>query len=125
MILSVKLRLKFSTTVGTNPFTTHGNLAVDLNKGPFNGDATLQNADFQASASKSGGLTVPNTPVSGWYSASLSSTNFSYINLIGVTQLRLRFALDDNDDLNEDYIAFNSGNATADRPQLIITYSIP
>jgi hypothetical protein len=125
VIQSVKLRLKYRAVTGTNPYSTHGNLTVDLKNGAFSGDRTLQAADFQASASKTGVMSVPNTPVNGWYSASLGSGNFGSISLLGVTQFRLRFVLDDNDDLGDDFIAFNSGNALSDRPQLIVTYSVP
>ena len=48
------------------------------------------------------------------------------INKVGVTQFRLRFTLDDNDDMGNDYIKFFSGNSTdANRPALIITYYLP
>jgi hypothetical protein len=124
-ILSVQLRLKFQRIVGTDPFTTHGNLTVDLNKRPFSGSSVLQKTDFEAAAGMPDAFVIPNTPVAGWYSVTWNSSNFSFIELTGVTQLRLRFVTDDNDDLSADYIAFVSGNATSNRPQLIITYSLP
>jgi hypothetical protein len=53
-----------------------------------------------------------------------------YINklttLSGLTQIRLRFKLDDNNNTVANYISFYSGNATlANRPQLIIEYYVP
>jgi len=126
VIISVQLNLKLMSSVGTNPFTTHGNLLVDLRKGTFSGSSALQVNDFQASASKSAGMTVGSAPVAGWYSGVLSNLNFGFIKLTGATQLRLRFQKDDNDDMGADYLAFYSGNAaTTDRPQLVITYYIP
>ena len=126
VIISVQLNLKLMSQVGTDPFTTHGNLLVDLRKGTFSGSSALQVNDFQASASKSAGLTMGSTPVAGWYSGMLSNLNFGFINLTGATQMRLRFQKDDNDDMSADYLAFYSGNAaTTDRPQLVITYYIP
>jgi Fe2+ transport system protein FeoA len=39
-----------------------------------------------------------NSSLNGWYSKAFNSTNFTYINLLGVTQFRLRFSKDDNND---------------------------
>ena len=69
---------------------------------------------------------IRNTPSGNWYSTSFSSAVFQYINLRGITQLRLRFTKDDNDDGGADYLKFYSGNAIASyRPQLIIVYYVP
>ena len=66
------------------------------------------------------------TPTPGWYSKNLPAGVLTYINKVGVTQLRLRFAVDDNGDLAADFIKFYSGNAPAtNRPKLIIQYYIP
>lgn len=44
----------------------------------------------------------------------------------GLTQLRLAFAKDDNNDRGADYLKFSSGNAAAaSRPALVIGYSLP
>ncbi|MCJ7723072.1 MAG: hypothetical protein MUP03_02965, partial [Anaerolineales bacterium] len=87
----------------------------------------LQLIDFQAVASKSGAGTIQNTPVSGWYSSDLGSSAFTYINLTGITQFRLRFKIDDNDDQDADYLKFYSGNhATISlRPLLVMKYYVP
>jgi hypothetical protein len=56
----------------------------------------------------------------------LKAENLGFISKVGVTQFRLRFAKDDDDDLSADYIKFFSGNASdADRPMLIVTYFVP
>jgi hypothetical protein len=111
--------------VGTNPLSTHGNLMMDILKGAFGGSNALQLVDFQAAASKSG-VIIPNTPSAGWYVRSLPANTLTFINKVGVTQIRLRFALDDNDDLAADFMKFFSGNAIAtNRPQLIIQYYVP
>ena len=70
--------------------------------------------------------TISATPVNGWYGTALSATAFPYINLTGPTQFRLRFALDDNNDLGADLIRFYSGNAAvAIRPILLVQYTVP
>jgi hypothetical protein len=68
---------------------------------------------------------VTNTPTSNWYSGAFSSTSLGCFNRTELTQLRLRFALDDNN-LTANYLRFASGNAiTTSRPQLIISYYVP
>jgi hypothetical protein len=128
VITSVTLKIKQAGVVGTNPFSTLGNILVDIRTGAFSSSAALQLNDFQAAASKNGALTFTNSPVSGWYSKALTSTNFSYINKAGVTQFRLSFAKDDNNNAVADYLTFYSGDFTTtpgNRPVLIITYYLP
>lgn len=112
---------------GTNPFTTHGKVAVDIKKGAFSGNNALQLNDFKAGASKNAAGVIKNNPVSNWYSVLFGSGNFTYIHKTGVTQMRLRFQKDDNDDNGADYMKFYSGNyaTSADRPQLIVKYYVP
>ena len=49
------------------------------------------------------------------------------MNLTGHTQFRLRFELDDDDDLGADYLSFYTGDTAVatDRPELIISYYLP
>jgi hypothetical protein len=112
--------------MGTDPFSTHGGLKVDIRKPYFGSAAALSLSDFQTASSLNAVATFTNTPVGGWYSTKLSATAFPYINLTGPTQFRLRFARDDNDDRSSDYLKFYSGNAAAGyRPTLIIEYQLP
>ena len=127
VIKSVTLKIRGAGVVGTDPFTTHGNILVDVRKGAFSGNAALQLQDFQALASRNGVLTMKNNPVGGWYSGAMGAANFAYINKTGLTQFRLRFAEDDNDDRASDYLKFHSGDCAtaAYRPKLIVTYITP
>jgi len=126
VITKVTLKVKKQAVVGTNPFTTHGPLKAAIRKPYFGSAVTLANGDFQAAASLSSGTTFGSTPVSGWYSAVSTSAVYPYISKTGTTQFRLRFTLDDNDDLGADYLRFYSGNAgAAYRPQLIVEYYVP
>ena len=81
-------------------------------------------SDFQAAADKYAVGVIQNNPAGSWYWSLLDVTAFPFINLTGVTQFRLGFQLDDNDDLDSDYIKFFSGNSksAADMPQLLIKY---
>jgi hypothetical protein len=63
---------------------------------------------------------------SSWYSAPFSDANLLLINKAGVTQFRLFFDKDDNDDRGSDYMKFFTGNSIdANKPELIVTYSVP
>lgn len=128
-ITSVKLKIKRQGLVGTNPFTTHGKLVLDMRKPFFGVGAVLAAADFQAGAvAPAGKLNAgqfSSTPVSGGkaYQATLPASSFQFINKTGTTQFRLRFTLDDNDDNSADVMMFFSGNSIlSERPELEVQY---
>jgi hypothetical protein len=126
VITKVILRIQRQTVVGTDPFTTHGDIWVDIREGAFKNDILLQPSDFQAMVSTRTRGLIQNNPAGNWFSTNLLSTTFRYINVSGSTQFRLRFALDDNNDLGADFIRFFSGNAAAaNRPKLVIQYYVP
>jgi predicted outer membrane repeat protein len=128
VITSVTLKVKKSAIVGGgNPVTAFGGFMVDIKKGFF-GAATLQVSDFQAAASKSYGP-FNTALVGGWYSINLT-TGKAYINKLatssGLTQIRLRFKSDNNNNALANYLSLYSGNAPmASRPRLVITYIVP
>lgn len=132
VITQAKLKLtKQSVVGGGNPFTIFQGLRIDMRKGFFSTAASLQNADFQASASKPGLGAFNPTPSGSVYTISLPSTAYPYVNKLstnaGLTQLRLRFTLDDNGNNAINTISFYSGNysMSGSRPQLIITFHVP
>ncbi len=127
VITEATLKIMQQGLVGTNPFSTHSGLLVDIREPYFGTSAALQVGDFQATSSRNLVAVFGAGPVSGWYNTVLSSAGNAFVNRTGATQLRLRFALDDNNDLGADYMLFHSGNATNSgrRPQLLITYYIP
>lgn len=128
VVIRVILRIKKHSVTGTDPFTTHLKIAVDIHKGVFSNSGALQATDFQAAANKPDVGLIPNNPQpGGWYAVRLSPAAQPYVNLTGPTQLRLRFQLDDDNDAATDFIRFYSGNAAAatDRPVLVIEYYVP
>ena len=132
VITRVILTIKAQSVAGTNPFTTHGNVLVDIRYGPFGyfgpfGIKALQATDFQADASMASAATIQNNPVGGWYWTTLDSSAFKYINLTGITQMRLAFQLDTNDDSGADTVQFYSGDYVdqQSRPHLLIEYFVP
>ncbi len=125
-ITSVTLELTRGGGSGTNPFTTHGSLLVDVQSGGFGGDVTLASGDFQSAATAVGVATMSSVSANGQVSSgAFNATGLAAVNRAGTTQVRLSFTLDDNDDGGNDYIGFYaSENSTAgNRPRLIVTYT--
>ena len=124
--ITLKLR-KHSITGGGNPLTTFQGFMTDVRKGTF-GSAALQVTDWQAVANKTLG---PFTPalISGWYTLDLTTAKLQInklATLSGLTQIRLRFQLDDDNNATANYLSIYSGNAAlASRPQLIVEYYVP
>lgn len=126
VVTSATLKIKQHSLVGVDPFTTHGGLRVDLAQ-PFFGAAALELTDFQSAPTAAVVSTFDPTPVDGVYSASLNSVGLSNLNLAGITQFRLRFLTDDNNNLSADLMRFFSGDHVSgiNRPQLVIQYLMP
>lgn len=132
VITKAQLKLtRQSITGGGNPFSIFQGMLIDIQKGFFGSAAGPQVGDFQATASKPGLGPFKPTPSGALYTINLPSTANAYINKLttngGVTQLRLRFKLDDNNDALANYISFYSGNSTTASyiPQLVISYYVP
>jgi hypothetical protein len=128
VIQSAVLKIKQNgTPVGSKPFNALVNLWVDIRNGPFGSIAALQLGDFSAAASATKVSVFNKTPVSGRYTNTLNATGRSNINKAGVTQFRLYFIKDDNNNLAVDFMKFVSGNVPtiSFRPALIVTYYIP
>jgi len=127
VITKVTIKLLKQTVNGTDPFTTHGNLQVDVREGVFSTKASMQKVDFQASPDQSnvGGPAVQTTD--NWVSIDLNEQAYGFINLSGVSQFRLQFELSSDRDGMTDTVKFSSGNSanSAKRPQLIIEYYVP
>jgi len=124
-ILSATVRLLRGSLTGTSPFTTHGTCWVDVSTGAFSGSTTLQTGDFQAAATAVQATSLGNAAANGtWSTGSLNAAGLAAVNKTGTTQLRIYFALDDNDDLGNDYVGYYSGDngTAANRPQLVVTY---
>ncbi|MBI5933760.1 MAG: NHL repeat-containing protein [Chloroflexi bacterium] len=128
VITKVTLKVKKQAVTGEgDPVTAFQGFMVDIRKGVF-GTSALQVSDFQAAANKSYGPFTP-TLAAGWYSINLTSAK-AYVNKLttggGLTQIRLRFQLDDDGNSAANFISIFSGNAgAASRPQLIVEYYVP
>ncbi len=133
VIVSARLSLTKQSIMpaGTNPFNTLQGLMIDVRKGFFGTLPRLETADFQSAAMLTMGPFKP-VPAGLVYSIDLPSTAYPYINKATtanyrLTQLRLRFKLDDNNDAAADTISFFSGNhpTTSYQPTLVILYYVP
>jgi len=129
VITQAILAVKLHGIAGNDPFLTHGKIAIDLQSGYFGsagffGMGSLDPTDFQSPATLPSAGSISNSPVGGWYWTILQTSAYPFINLQGITQLRLRFEAEDNDDLGEDLIGFYSGDyeLISERPRLIIEY---
>lgn len=131
VITSVTLKFKYAGEKGTNPFTTHGDLLADIRKGAFGSSSSMELSDFSAKSTlttyKAKVLIYTDTTIDSWYAQDLQPADFQFVNKTGVSQFRLRFSMDDNNDRGADFLKIYSGNAllTADRPKLIINYYVP
>jgi len=132
VITRALIMIKVEAMAGNDPFTTHGNILADIRSGafgfigpfPYRG---LQVSDFQSPSHRDAVAMIGNNPFNGWYWAWLDSSAFEYINLNGITQIRLRFQIGDNDNNVADYLRFFSGDYgdLALRPRLVIEYYTP
>lgn len=128
-ILNVKLKMKKQGVLGSgDPLVIFKGFALDIVTGFFE-TQTLTATDFQTSADAI--LTSFTPPLSnGWYIINLPPNARSYINKLsseaGLTQIRIRFNLDDNNDGLANMLKISSGNAAmSNRPVLEISYSVP
>lgn len=129
VIQSAKLRVKRWSVIGGVDFFTLSSMVFDIAHGTFGTSAALENTDFQATSSANAVATLPlNTvpDVNEWYSVNLNITGRDLINLTNRTQFRMRFSLDDNNNLLANYTKFYSGDyPSGDHPELIISYTVP
>lgn len=132
VITRVTLKFKKQSVIGGgNPLTLFQGFMIDVRKGIFGSSIGLQASDFQAKYTTRYKTYGPFKPalVNSWYSINLTNAK-NFINKLatngGVTQFRLRFKLDDNNNSIANNLNLYSGNAPwASRPQLIIEYYVP
>jgi hypothetical protein len=119
VIAKVDLKITKASETGIH-WDTLGNLVADMKKGVF-GLAPLELTDFNAAGAP---LNTAGS-FSGSYQLTLNPANFKYVNLVSVTQFRLRFTKDDNNNKTADFLSFYAGEDTTNPPQLIVEYTVP
>jgi hypothetical protein len=116
-IVRATVNLTIGNQVG-DPMATLGNVLMDVQTGGFGSDTALHRSDFEAAATApaAGQLSVGGTSANGNFNAS----GIAAINENGVTQVRMRFEIDDDDDSAVDYLGFYSGsNSTPSRHPIL------
>jgi hypothetical protein len=122
VVSSVVLKIKKAGTT-TGSVLLLGDLVADMKSGAF-GLAPLELTDFNAAGAPintAGSFSES----SGTYQLTLSPANFKYVNLAGITQFRIRFTKDDDNDKTADFLSFYAGEDAVNAPQLIVEYTIP
>ena len=129
VITKVILKVRKQGVTGKgDPITAFNVLMVDIRKGPF-GSPALQASDFQAVANRTYGPYRPDL-VSHLYRLNLTRAK-AHINKLavngGLTQIRLRLQLDDNNNGVANHLNLYSGNAGAayQQPHLVVEYYVP
>ena len=127
VIISAKLKVVRQAVVGTNPMITHGPLQMQLKQPYFGASPALELDDFSDAIGLVSAGNIGKTPVGSAYTGVFGPAALSSINTTGLTQIRLSFYVEDNNDKGADYIAFYSGDATtiSYRPVLSILYYLP
>jgi uncharacterized repeat protein (TIGR02543 family) len=123
-IKKATLSIRTAGLFGADPFKKLGYLTIDIRRAAFGTNSSLQLVDFEARPSKAAVGFFGKTPAFGWYLSTLRTTAYPFINRVGLTQFRLRFASDDNNNMIADYMRFFSGDAgAASRPVLTIEFT--
>lgn len=130
VIYKVTLKLKQQGIVGGgNPVTAFNGFTTRIKNGFFGTLAGMQTPDFQDGTGQSYGPFSPSLS-GGSYAINLTAGKANINKLAtnnGVTQIRLGFTLDDNNNATANYLSIYSGEhaTAANRPQLVITYYVP
>ena len=100
--------------------TSLGTITVDIKNGYYGTSDALAAADFEAASSATNVATLPYPAANGnWSSGALDANGRANINKTGVTQFKVRFTLDDDNDTKADYLnIYDSG----DPPKLEVTW---
>ena len=112
----------FRYSVSGTP-TSLGDLLVDIKNGYYGTDSTLVMGDFEAASSATAVGTLPYpTANKVAYSCSLNASGIANINKTGLTQLKVRFATDDDNDTANDYLSLYTGENANYPPYIVVTW---
>ena len=126
-VLAARLELIRGVFTGNDePYATFGNAYVDLSNGGFGGDTVTNASDFEAAATlpQAGILTDDGTLAT----AQINAAGLTEIENSTAIQLRIGFALDDNDDNSPDqtgYYPTSTNTPVSQHPRLVIDYTLP
>jgi len=129
-ITKASLQYKRHSLIGDRVMGSHGNIWADIKEGFYSNNAALVQSDFAAAPSMGFAgyfVWVPSSLAYPIYRVNLKDTALEYFNLNGITQFRLRFGLDDDNDNTADYIKIFCGDMPVpfNRPVLRVWYYAP
>lgn len=112
-------------SVGSVGHTGFGGEVFEVKSPYFGASAALHPSDFQTLASDM--LSGQGIFVNQYITKLFGSGEIQYINLQGITQLRLKLSVGDNDNMSADYRILYSGNVANpnSKPTLVIEYYVP
>ena len=125
VITQASLSLRINAILGGgNPLKIFNYFKIDVRKGLF-GASSLAAQDFQLNPTVTAGP-VGALNRGGWYYIDIKTSKVG-INPAGLTQIRVRYSLGDNDNGIENIFKFYSGNYSIAklRPQLSVWYYVP
>lgn len=100
-----------------------GSLVVDIKNGYYGTLTTPEIIDFEAASSATSVGTLPYPTVNNTYvSCNLNSSGLANINKTGLTQFKIRFTTDDDNDGSNDYLSIGDGGTANYKPKLEVTY---
>ncbi len=124
-IIAASVQLATGSVVG-GPTLSLSTLYVDQRSGFFGSSSGLELEDFSAPQTvlNAAPLYRVGSSTLSWRTGKLGSAGLSAINRTGLTQFRLRYFRDDDDNLTPDFLGFFSGDATTavSRPRLVVVY---
>ena len=122
VITWARIRVQLRKMVG---WTGYSFVVWEVKSPYFGTSAGLMPHDFQNAASAK--LTGQGINVNQYDTKLFGVDQFQYINLQGTTQIRMRYDLEDNDNMSGDYNIYYSGDAVslATRPLLVVEFNIP
>jgi hypothetical protein len=124
-ILSARVELNYGSSGGTDPFSGWGGACkIDIANPYLGNNATLEASDWQTSLNVTAEIATLDEPDSGtvYVSSDFSGDGLGQINKTGKTQLRIYFEDPNNNDGDEDWISFYSGETTGKEPILKVQY---
>lgn len=130
LVQSVVVHVKQHSLSGTNPLNERfNNLILDIKNGTI-GSLSLENSDFQTPLDLKRASVFGKNPVNSWYTSSLNSLAWNYINHAGPTQMRLYVGryfgpFYVRNSHNNQIIFYSGNNQIVNRPKLVITYLMP
>ena len=127
VIVSATLKLKQKSIVGVNTLAVLGTLTADVRQPFFGTTSGLLAEDFSALPGMGTAATFDIANMGAYFKTIFKTAALTQINKAGTTQVRLRFSIDDNNNLAANYVTLASGETAllAEKPTLIIEYYIP